>query len=106
MNDPIRMTWREYRRNECLYRERRVRLSPQECEMLAMLLLHRGQLVSYSDIIGAIWPNPDLEPEYTEKVMHQLSHHLRHKMPGLVRTVFGRGFMIEVPERAHCRIAA
>lgn len=101
MVDPIRMTWPEYRRSECLYYGRRVLLCPSLAELLAILLLNRGRAVQSSDLIEALWPNPDLSPDWGQCSVRLRVKRLRARLPGLVQTIGHakgcEGWMIPLP---------
>lgn len=83
----IRMTWPMYRRGECEFFGRLVYLSPMEAEALATLLLNRGRLVTLWHLTEALYPIPDLEPDYAYGCVWQFIHRLRAKLPGLIETI-------------------
>jgi DNA-binding response OmpR family regulator len=99
--DPIRMSWRDYLRRECVLHGRVVRLSPIQTEIIALMLLRRGCAVSSATIIEWLWPNPDLEPETALNTLHEHLYILRAKVPGLIRRFAGRrsglGYTIDLP---------
>lgn len=90
----IALTWPQYRRREVTYQGETVHLRPQEMEFLSMLLMRRGQIVSGEEMIENLWPDPDREPEMPRYIMSRLRCNLEQKMPGLVTTVWGRGWVI------------
>jgi DNA-binding response OmpR family regulator len=91
------MTAPQYRRHECTVDGRVVKLLPCECEMLAILLVcDPSQFTSTDDLFGAIWPNPDLEPNYAIDI---IIHRLRAK--GVqVENWYGGGWRIPAHHRA------
>lgn len=100
MTDSIRMTWPEYRRGECLWHGRHVRLGQAQLEVLSTLLMRRGCPVAVGELIEAIYPDPDLEPESAEEVVRNAIRILRVKFGGLIRSSHGRsgfGWTIDLP---------
>jgi DNA-binding response OmpR family regulator len=103
MSDPIRMTWPMYRHCECRYMERIVRLTRSETEVLSVLLLHRGRPLFAGQLLEALYPDPDEEPDTAKKCLHVFLSDLRAKLPGLITyrgAARGRGFLgwtIELP---------
>jgi DNA-binding response OmpR family regulator len=97
MNDPIRMTWPMYLRSECECRGALVSLAPSGADILAALLLRRGELVSHAELIEALWPEPDFEPETSINCLAVHMMRLRQRLPSLIETWWGRGYMIELP---------
>jgi DNA-binding winged helix-turn-helix (wHTH) protein len=70
----ITMRWPQYLRRECT-----VHLSRQQTEALSTLLMRYPDAVSHGDLIEAIWPDPDLEPDAESKV-HTAITRLRAKI--------------------------
>lgn len=61
------MTWPEYLDGCCLIDGRPTRLREREAELLSILLIsHPDRFLCREAFIGAIWPNPDDEPESSE----------------------------------------
>ncbi len=71
------MTWPQYRRREC-----RVvaALSPLEAELIATLLLRYPAPVSTAELIEAIYPDPDVEPDSAVTQIHALVRKAGHKI--------------------------
>jgi DNA-binding response OmpR family regulator len=97
----IAMTWPMYRNNECRYNGRRVKLRPQAAELLSILLMRRGSVVSWVDLIEAMWPNPDEEVEYPRDHIQVVLCFLRRTIPNVVVSRWGSGLMIELPQPAN-----
>lgn len=96
MSDPISMTWPMYRHRECRYRGRLVQLTRSETEVLSVLLLHRGRPLFAGQLLEAIYPDPDDEPDTAKKCLHVFLSDLRTKLPGLIvyrGAARGRGFL-------------
>lgn len=107
--DPIRMSWRDYLRRRCVFHGRAVFLPAQQMDLLAVLLMRRGRSVSIGDLIEALWPDPDLEPDNALNQIRVLIYRLRDKLPGLIELWGGRrsgfGYFIDIP-REEMRLAA
>jgi len=78
---------------------RQVELTQREFDLFDYLLAHRGQVVSRAEILRAVW-----DPEYhgSANIADVYVGYLRKKLepttgPRLIRTVRGRGFLLEVP---------
>lgn len=60
----VAMTWPQYRRRQCSLDGRVIRLRGQEAEILLMLLLSNPDgFLPRDQLIEAMWPDPDFEPE-------------------------------------------
>ena len=90
----ISMTWPQYERKDCSFRGQVIRLTTTECEIVSTLLMRRGQAVPYEDIIGALWPNPDLEPDYAYNIIMQYRRKLTRKLPGVIECRHSVGLLI------------
>lgn len=94
---PIRMSWPQYRRRQCWVR---VDLHPAEAELLALLLMRRGQLVSREEMIEVLWPIADQQPLDAARYIAVTLSELRAKLgrSRFKRTAIlnekGRGWMI------------
>ena len=83
-----------YRRAECEFYRRKVRLTPLEADIVSTLLLNRGRPLIADDIVEAIY-HPDLEPETAHNCILVVISRIRSKLPGLIRhhgKSCGRGF--------------
>jgi hypothetical protein len=80
----IRMTWPEYLRCECLYYGQRVRLSPLQASVLAVLLMNRGEQIPVREMVECVWPHPDDQPDWAYDLARKMVFQLRQKMPGLI----------------------
>ena len=97
MTDPIRMTWQMYLVGICSYRGRLVQLTRMEAEIVATLLIRRGRRMTIPEIIEAVYPDPDREPDTAYNCVAVLLSRVRRKMPGLVETIGCQGYVIERP---------
>lgn len=73
----ISMTWPQYQRGECSVS---ARLSPQEAEILMVLLVRHPQAVGTADLIEALWPDADIEPDYADSIVRRAIGRLRGKL--------------------------
>ena len=92
----VSMTLGQWGRNECALL---VHLSNQERDLLATLLgYHPGLARTCNQLIEAMWPDADLEPDTAWKCIHLLIFRLREKgIPiGMER---GRGYFIDRKSR-------
>lgn len=62
----ITMTWPQYRRRQCSVGNWIVKLSPTETELLSTLLIRYPNPVTITELVEAVYPDPDAEPEYPE----------------------------------------
>lgn len=76
----ISMTLPQYRRHECTVDGRRIRLWSTWTEGLAVLLVSDPSgFVSRSTLIEAMWPDPDMEPDYAHTMVDRFVHELRRR---------------------------
>lgn len=87
----ISMTWPQYRRCECTLV---AHLSPQEAELLAALLMRHPDPVPTSDLIEAVWSDPDAEPECADSQIRIHVCHLRCK--GLRIAASPQGYRLDM----------
>lgn len=97
MIDTIRMTWQMYRIGICSFHGRFVRLTHMEAEILSVFLMRRGRLTTTTDLIEAIYPDPDLEPDTAANCIAVVLGRVRRKLPGLIETIGYQGHLIELP---------
>ncbi len=74
-----------------------VALSDREAALLRRL--QARPLVSRSEMIAELWPNPDDEPAAAEDAVHQALHRLRRKLAPFgvgIETERGRGYRLVV----------
>lgn len=88
------MTWPQYCRRECTFDGRIVSLTKHQTELLSTLLMRRGQVVPHSDLIEALYPDPDNSPGLEADAMKQHMVLLRFRIPAGIHTEFGVGFSI------------
>lgn len=74
------MTVPQYRRRECSIDGRTVHLCPAMCELLSVMLVSGpDRFLGSSVLIEALWPNPDLEPDYAESMIWRYILRLRRE---------------------------
>ncbi|HET7255611.1 MAG TPA: winged helix-turn-helix domain-containing protein [Xanthobacteraceae bacterium] len=95
--DFIEMRWADYMRRECVYLGRRVQMTPRHCDILSILLLNRGQMLTTNEIIERLWPDPDLEPEWPKDTVRTHIYQLRNRAPGIIETIGSQGYMVPLP---------
>ncbi len=76
----VSMTWPQYLRGECTVAEFTVKLTEYEAEALLLLMLRCPNPVSKEDLIAWLWPDPRLEPEFTEAMVYHTIKRLRAKV--------------------------
>ncbi len=89
----VRMTWPQYRRGECSALVT-VKLTRMETEMLSTLLARRPAPLTTGDLIEAIYPDPDAEPEFAVNLTRRLIVSLRRKLGRHYITLSPRGYRI------------
>jgi hypothetical protein len=86
------MTVPQWRRDECRVDGRLVKLRPQWTSLvLALLLAPPGRLLTYGDLVSAVWPIPDLEPDGDVREQLRLAFIGLRKFGIRPRVLFGRG---------------
>jgi DNA-binding response OmpR family regulator len=71
-------------------------LTRQQTTILATVTAAQGRTVPRDTVIGALYPDPDKEPEDAGGVLRVQIHRLRKKLRGSgveIRTVHGRGLV-------------
>ena len=89
------MTWPQYQRGSCTVDGEEVYLGPLEAQILSILLIRRGHCVTKEEMFDQLWPDVDTAPMPKTVDVHICK--LRRKVPGVVETVWGRGFIIYRP---------
>lgn len=93
----------------CRYRGKHVHLSPLRANLLSVLAMNRGRIISRDELIEAVYTEPDREPDSSWKIISVTIFRLRLVLPGLIKTEIGRGFYIdrpEPPQQLEMRLAA
>lgn len=94
------MTAPMMRRSECLVDGRLVRLTPGQTNLLAVLLLKGPVFTLWDELIEAVWPDPDLEPDQARRVLDV--HMVRLRKRGIeIETWWGEGLRIPVEARGN-----
>lgn len=76
----VSMTWPQYLRKECAVTGFTVKLTDYEAEALLLLMLQCPNPVSKDAMIEWLWPDPALEPEFTENMVYHTMRRLRAKV--------------------------
>lgn len=82
---------------------REIELTSVEAAVLACLMRSPGEVVTHQMMARAVWNLP-LDPGHPKDVIRVVVHRLRRKLesdpchPTLIRTVFGRGYVLEIGE--------
>lgn len=85
-------TWHNYATRKW----RNKRLSPRLAEILLLLHLRIGHVLSITDIIVFIWPNADEEPDYAPDIVRRYIGLIRLLYgSNTITTVHTRGYVIE-----------
>ena len=94
----ISQTWPQYLRRQCTVI---ASLSEQENELLSTLLLRRPAPIAVNELIEAIYPNPDFEPESAAKNIAALVDRLGQKIgrAHISAAGWGRGYRLEIPSK-------
>ena len=95
----ITMTWSEYQRGECRYRGQIVRLQRKQAELLALLLLRRGQVVSDVEIVAYLATRLRNASSTAINSVRMNVSRLNRMMPGLIIRHRG-GYEIVAPHTA------
>lgn len=100
---PVSMTWPQYLRHECTRGGEVVRLAPAQAEFLSILLVnHPDRYLSNEELIERMWPDPDLEPDSSNRIVDQYIMRLRRKGIRVVRARgHSRGYRIPAEARAY-----
>lgn len=88
------MTWPQYLRRECTFNGDVIKLGRVQTEILSTLLMRSPAPVSASDLIEAVYPNPDKEPDWADSCIKVLVHRVRKKLPGVIEVRYGMGYTI------------
>lgn len=88
------MTWAQYRRRVCSFEGREVPLGPIAAEIVSTLVMQAGRDLALSDLIEAVYPDPDREPDWAASCMHRIINKLRGQMPGSIVTRGWHGYSI------------
>ncbi|MED4235723.1 response regulator transcription factor [Priestia megaterium] len=83
------------RTNEVFVRDREVRLTPKEFQILSLLLRHQGQVFSIQQIYEAVWKEPFYKSDNTimvhvTKIRDKIEEN--PKKPTYIQTVWGVGY--------------
>jgi len=103
----ISMTWPQYLRHECKVGDFVVGLSRRETEALFVLLVRYPAPVRNAELLGAVYLDPDAEPDRPELQIEQIVRRLARKL-GQYRIACSHGFgwrLVQRPQDAWKRAA-
>ena len=87
---------------------REVFLTPGEAAVLACLMRSPGEVVTYRALAREVWhlsPDPGQPRDMVRVVIHRLRRKVEPdpQHPTLIQTVFGRGYLLQIPSSAGSR---
>ena len=83
-----------------LYRGRReVSLRPKSLDVLTYLAKHRGQLISKSELISAVWPDTFVTENSLNQCLTEIRRALGSRWRSSIRTVARRGYLLNFDHR-------
>lgn len=86
--------------NQCLWRgETRVPLMPKPFAVLRYLVDHPGRLITYDELLGAVWPDTFVQPEILRRYILEIRRALGDdaEAPTFIQTFPKRGYQFMVP---------
>src|SRR5580765_2314499 len=86
--------------NHCLWHgEDRVSLTPKAFDVLRYLVDHADRLVTQDEVLGALWPETDVNPEVIKKYVLGIRKALgdRPDKPEFIETFPRRGYQFVAP---------
>lgn len=73
-------------------------LTPQQARILEVLLVVQPRILTRSELISALWPDPDDEPGDPENIVDVQICRLRRVLgPGMISTFINNGYRLERP---------
>lgn len=88
----IKFTWYNYISRVF----RGISITPYEAEILFLLFVHRGTVLSDDDFIEFMWPNPNHEPLDPNSMLKVYIYRIRRKFgTKLIMNAHSRGYYIE-----------
>jgi DNA-binding winged helix-turn-helix (wHTH) protein len=101
----ISMTIPQFRCHECTINGRAVKLRPQAAEVLSILLVSDpDEFVTQPELIEAMWPNPDFQPDYADTLLGKMFTILRQSGVA-IENDWGRGWRIPRWAREQAQVA-
>jgi two-component system KDP operon response regulator KdpE len=79
--------------------DREVKLSPKEYDLLRLLVLHAGKVLTHSFLIQELWDEPT-DPQYLRVYVRQLRRKIETdpERPQYVMTEIGIGYRLRAPD--------
>lgn len=88
-----------YRKCQIFVLDTRVDLAPNEARLFWVLLIRLGKFTSFGELIGWLYPYPDLAPQNEEGILKQNLARLRKKLGYLgikIKTTYYLGPRLEI----------
>jgi len=77
-----------------LYRDETIPLTAKEQNLLALLVKHRQQVVSFEEIMAIVWED-EFEREISVNCVKNIVSDLRKKLPKeAIKNIYGKGYML------------
>jgi len=76
----VSMTWPQYQRGECMVAGFVISLTRFEVDALLLLMLRCPNPVTKTEMIDWLWPDPSLEPDFTDSMVYHTMRRLRAKV--------------------------
>lgn len=103
MTSAIELRWADYRAGYARVQGERVHFTPQQLDILFLLMVHRGSYVSRDLMFEFLWPDADGGPLFAKKMIDMAVCYLRKQLPAgalLCRYGFGYALLTEDELRA------
>jgi len=84
-----------------------IRLSPKEQEVLRLLVMAEGQIVSKDEILQTVWCNEEVSETSLTRCIHCLRENLKTSAcpNDYIETVYGRGYRLKVTVNRICQVS-
>jgi hypothetical protein len=99
----ISMTWPQYLRGECCCQGSVIHMRRVWIDIVAMLLLRRGEVVTLEELSCAAWPDRNKSPQGERSIMRGHLSGIRKLMPDILLNRGDRGWEIPLPRTGTAR---
>jgi len=79
-DERVSMTWPQYLRKECKFKDKIIKLTKKETEILSVLLLSHPKPVTTEELIIALYFENDNEPDYSSNCISQFIKRIKRKL--------------------------
>lgn len=79
-DNKISMTWPQYKRRECTFKGKVIKLTNHETELLSTLLIHYPRPVTREQLVESLYCFNDDEPDFSYNCISQFLTRLRKKL--------------------------